>query len=87
MTDVDFQLVGIADLVDRWVYTRQGLHKLITSGGFPPPIAAINRGRTKIWKLADIAHYERLHPEVLSEGLKRDKVRQAFWCIMNLPGD
>ena len=36
MTD---QLAGIADLMARWGYTRQGVHKLTKLPDFPAPIA------------------------------------------------
>ena len=69
------RLVGIGDLTARWVYTRQGVRRLSRSPAFPEPVAVINRGRTKVWRLEDIEAYERTHPEVLSEEARDEKVR------------
>ncbi len=67
--------VGLADLVERWVYSRQGVHGLARSRGFPAPAFTINKGRTKVWRLADIEAYEKTHPEVFSEEAKQRKIR------------
>lgn len=64
---------GIADIVERWVYTRQGIHKLIKTPDFPSPAFTINKGRTKVWLLADIEAYEIAHPEVADEQVKAGK--------------
>lgn len=69
------QLVSIGDLEDRWCYTRQGIHQFAKSRHFPPPCATINRGRQKVWHLADIEAFERQHPEVLDEAAKQFKIR------------
>lgn len=69
------ELVSIGDLEDRWCYTRQGIHQFAKSRHFPQPCATINRGRQKVWYLADIEAFERDHPEVLDEETKRYKVR------------
>ena len=66
--------LGLQDLVDRWVYTRQGVHKLVRLPGFPKPAFAVNRGRVKVWVLAEIEAFESHHPEVISESAKRSKV-------------
>mgnify|MGYP001411531939 CR=1 FL=1 len=71
MTD---QLAGIADLMARWGYTRQGVHKLTKLPDFPAPIAVINQGRTKVWRLVDLEPFERDHPELHGEYWKRRKV-------------
>jgi hypothetical protein len=68
----------IADLVKRWIYTRQGVHKLTRSAGFPEP--EIVAGRTKLWYAADIAVYEAAHPEVTSEDAKHNKVKRAGYA-------
>ena len=71
--------LGLADLVARWVYTRQGVHRLMRREGFPAPAFAINRGRTKVWRRADIEAYELAHPELTDEAMKLSKVRG--YCI------
>ncbi len=65
---------GTADIVERWVYTRQGIHKLIRTPDFPAPVFTINKGRTKVWLLADIAAFEKTHPEVSEAGAKDRKL-------------
>jgi hypothetical protein len=66
--------VGLQDLVKRWVYTRQGVHKLMRRADFPQPQFTINAGKTKVWYAPDIAGYEQRHPEVTSESAKARKV-------------
>ncbi len=66
--------VGIADLVVRWNYTRQGVHKLARLPDFPEPHATINRGRVKIWLLSDLEKFEADHPEVTNETAKQSKI-------------
>lgn len=75
------ELLGIADLVDRWVYSRQGVHKLVRSADFPNPALAINRGRTKAWRLSDIEAYEQGRPELRDEVMKVRK--QVGYYIAN----
>jgi hypothetical protein len=67
------KLLGMADIVDRWVYTKQGVHKLARLESFPRPWATVNLGRTKLWRLEDIESFERANPVVLSEDLKTQK--------------
>jgi len=46
-------LLALSDLVARWTYTRAGVQRLIKADpAFPMPVAAVNRGRTRIWDLA-----------------------------------
>lgn len=66
--------VGLQDLVRRWVYSRQGVHKLMRRADFPKPQFTINSGKTKVWYAPDIQLYEDRHPEVTSESLKARKV-------------
>lgn len=70
--------LSVADLVKRWIYTRQGVHKLTRSEGFPEP--EIIAGRIKLWYAADIAAYEATHPEVTSEDAKHNKVKRAGYA-------
>ena len=66
--------LGQADLVARWCYTRGGVWKLTGSKGFPAPAFIVNRGRVKVWALADIEEYERTHPEVMDSDAKHQKI-------------
>ena len=61
-TSAGIALVGIADLEDRWGYTRPGVHKVVKEAGFPEPCAIINRGRQKVWRTADVVAFERRDP-------------------------
>jgi hypothetical protein len=72
---------GIADLVHRWGYTRQGVHLLVRSNDFPAPAFVINNGRTKVWAVAEIAAYEATHPELTNEWAKRRKVLGFFKAV------
>ncbi|MBV9309076.1 MAG: hypothetical protein JOZ45_23220 [Acidobacteriaceae bacterium] len=67
--------LSFQDLQRRWVYTRQGLYKVIGRPDFPPPCFAVNRGRTRIWAASDLETYERQYPELLDEARKVFKVR------------
>jgi hypothetical protein len=64
---------GVTDIVDRWIYTRQGVHQLLQRSDFPLPVFTINRGRTKVWRLADIVAFEEKNPEVVDEIAKAMK--------------
>ena len=74
--------LGFADLVQRWVYTRQGVHRLSRSSDFPAPTFTINQGRTKVWRRGDIEAYERKHPELTDADIKRDKVLGYARAVM-----
>lgn len=77
---MSMMFLGMADLIDRWIYSRQGVHQLTRSAGFPAPAFVINRGRTKGWAEADIVAFEASHPEVLSEGHKQRKMAGYFYA-------
>lgn len=66
--------LGMGDLLKQWIYTRRGVEKLMRREDFPSPAFTINGGRTKVWHTADIAAYERVHPELTSETAKHRKV-------------
>jgi hypothetical protein len=74
-------LLGTADLVARWIYTRQGVHKLTRCVDFPEPWGVVNQGRTKLWLLEDIKVFEQQHPEVLNEGHKHQKVVGYYLAV------
>ena len=73
---------GIADIVERWIYTRQGVRRFTQHPAFPAPVFAINKGRTKVWRLADIEAFEKEHPEVLDEGAKERKQKGYARAIL-----
>ena len=73
---------GIADIVSRWIYTRQGVRRLTQSKNFPAPAFTINKGRTKVWKLSDIEAFEKEHPELLDEGAKERKQKGYARAIL-----
>lgn len=77
--------LGLADLVSRWVYTRQGVHHLVKSKGFPSPAFTINQGRNPVWVLADIEAYEQNHPELFDNDLKQRKQTGYFLTLMKKP--
>ena len=62
--------LGLQDLEKRWVYTRQGVHKVSRRRDFPQPSFTINSGKTKVWLLAAVEAYERQRPQLLSEARK-----------------
>lgn len=67
--------LGLQDLEKRWVYTRQGVHKLSRADDFPKPSFTINDGKTKVWVLADVEAYEKDRPELRSEARKILKMK------------
>jgi hypothetical protein len=71
---------SIADLARRWVYTRQGVHKLTRSTSFPAPAITDGSGRIKLWHVADVATFESAHPEVTSEDAKLNKIKRAGYA-------
>ena len=74
--------VGFRDLLKRWIYTRQGLYKVLAQADFPPPAFTINGAHTKVWHVSDIARFESTHPELTSENAKARKV--AGYALGNL---
>lgn len=69
-------LLSIADLCERWVYTKAGIHKLTSKEKFPKPIAIVSKGRVKIFREEDIKVYERNKPWLFDEELK---MRRQNW--------
>lgn len=77
-------LVGIADLTLRWGYTRQGVHKVVAGGDFPPPAAVVNGGRVRVWRLREVEAFERGRPELGDEAAKQRK--QTGYFLARLKG-
>jgi hypothetical protein len=76
------EILALADLVDRWTYTRAGIHKLSKRDDFPKPVAVVNRGRTKIFLLVDIQAYEQDKPWLFDDNQKL--LRQRLFCLLQL---
>lgn len=77
-----------ADLVRRWVYTRQGLQRLRkTDDEFPKPFAKF-RGTNKgsRWRLEDVEAYEEKRPELLDDRLKKRKVARFALAVLSKRG-
>jgi hypothetical protein len=81
------QLLGTGDLVARWVYTRQGIHKLSRRDDFPSPWGIVNQGRTKLWRLEDIEMFEQTHPEVRNESYKQQKIVGYYLAVVGRKND
>ena len=74
------KLLSIADLCERWVYTKAGIHKLTNTEKFPNPIAIVSKGKVKIFKEEDIETYEKNKPWLFDEELKMR--RQNWFCAL-----
>ena len=72
-------LLSISDLSRRWIYTREGIRRLVARDNlFPAPTSTIRRGmrrRTRHRERHDIEVYERirLHPTDADEKRRRQK--------------
>jgi hypothetical protein len=71
-------VVSVPDLCDRWLYTKQGVHRLTKGRSFPVPLFVVSRGRVPVWYLPDIETWEKDHPEVYDEGAKLRKQKGYF---------
>jgi hypothetical protein len=73
------ELLSISDLSRRWIYTREGIRRLVARDSlFPAPTSTISRGmrgRTRLWERHDIEGYERtrLHLTDADEKHRRQK--------------
>ncbi len=76
------QFVSIPDLCDRWLYTRQGVHRLTRHSLFPPPLFTVSRGHVPVWELSQIEGWEADHPEVYDPGAKLRKQKGYFRARM-----
>lgn len=72
------QYVCTADLMRRWHYTKQGIHKLQKRQDFPAPATLVAAGRMRLWAVKDIEAYERDRPELHSEAAKLAKMRGFY---------
>ncbi|MGO4574119.1 hypothetical protein [Microvirga sp. 2TAF3] len=72
--------------MDRWVYTPQGVRKLIRlDKNFPQPVTEINKGKTPVWLISDIEDYERKRPWLWDDEAKRRRIVHAFMRSMGGP--
>ncbi|MEO9969789.1 MAG: hypothetical protein ABJG15_08190 [Hyphomonadaceae bacterium] len=69
------RLLGKKDLLDRWVYTRQGVHNVTKGHDFPAPYLSVNKGQLLAWRESDIEVHESDHPELQDVQLKLAKTR------------
>ncbi len=76
----DLSLLSIADLKERWCYTKAGIHKLASGEDFPKPIAKVNKGKLSIFTKDDIVAYEKDKPWLFSQSLKVAKQRGYYYC-------
>ncbi len=80
---LDGEYFALTDLQARWIYTRQGVHKLARSKGFPAPALTVSLGRVRLWSRFDIEAFERAHPEVLDEGRKQAKIMRNYLAAIS----
>lgn len=74
------KLLSIADLCDRWNYSRQGIHNLTNQENFPEPVSIVSRGRIKIYSEESISEYEKGKVWLFSEEAKERRIRLfALW--------
>ena len=73
---LNMKLLSIADLRERWVYSKAGIHKLTQTEKFPEPIAIVSNGKVKIFREEDIKAYEKNKPWLFDEELK---MRRQNW--------
>ena len=76
------KLLGISDLCERWHYTKAGIHKLVKSKKFPPPIDTICKGRIKVFLEEDILNYEKKRSWLFDESQKIQ--RQKLYARLQL---
>jgi hypothetical protein len=76
------QYVSTGDLVTRWKYTRQGIHRLRKSPDFPLPAFYVNNGRLPVWELPAIEAFEKGKPELGDPWAKENKVRGYLLALL-----
>ena len=73
------KLLALSDVVRRWVYSKQGVLKLMSADErFPGVVATVCDGRVRLWLEADILAYEQDRPWLLDDGLKRRRQMVGF---------
>ena len=84
------ELLSIPDLSRRWIYTREGIRRLIGRDTlFPAPIATISRGaerRTRLWERRHIEAYERTRHYLTDLDEKRRRQKRHLGAIARQGG-
>jgi len=84
------ELLSIPDLSRRWIYTREGIRRLIGRDTlFPKPVASICRGaerRTRLWERQHIEAYERTRPHLTDADEKRRRQKRHLGNIARQGG-
>ena len=84
------ELLSIPDLSRRWIYTREGIRRLIGRDTlFPEPIATISRGagrRTRLWERRHIEVYERTRAYLTDADEKRRRQKRHLGNIARQGG-
>lgn len=77
------KLLSIADLCERWVYSKAGIHKLIKTDQFPKPCAIVSKGKVRIFKEEDIKVYERNKPWLFNQEIKLRR-QHLFYALSEM---
>ncbi len=84
------ELLSIADLSRRWIYTREGIRRLVSRDTlFPASTATISRGvqgRTRLWEHPHIEAYERTRPYLTDADEKRRRQKRHLGTIARQGG-
>jgi predicted DNA-binding transcriptional regulator AlpA len=72
------KLLSIADLCERWIYSKAGIHNLIRSNKFPEPCAIVSKGKVRIFKEEDIQAYEKDKPWLFNQEMKMRRQNLFF---------
>ncbi|GBR20115.1 hypothetical protein [Acetobacter orientalis] len=72
-------LMALSDIVERWIYTKQGVLKLMRQdSSFPKEAATVCGGKVRLWMSADIEDYERDKPWLKSLDAKNRRQWVAY---------
>jgi hypothetical protein len=84
------ELLSIPDLSRRWIYTREGIRRLVARDTlFPAPTASVSRGaerRTRLWERHQIEAYERTRPHLTDVDEKRRRQKRHLGNIARQGG-
>lgn len=74
------KVMALSDIVRRWIYTKQGVLKLMQQDEkFPSEVATVSGGKVRLWLEADIAAYEQDRPWLKSQSAKERRQTAAFF--------
>lgn len=72
-------ILGLTDIINRWIYTREGVRLLMKyDPEFPAPAGSINGGRNRFWLTSDIALYESTRRWLTDPSAKARHMQIAF---------